>query len=170
MLLAELLLLESRTVKTLNGSTIKRSKYGVGKDIGGEVYLHRKYEDIIPDQEGLTKAKAVLAEKHPDFKYNTLKFSKAGFTFFASPDFDTVDEPTPGKYIRVLADGTAKAGETKSIWHHKWLWVKDDYTGFDVDEAYRRSKAWLTIPDIDFARIGSKAIWERDYVPRIPKY
>lgn len=36
-------------LKTLNGSVIKRSKYGVGKEIGGKIYLHRNYaEDVIP--------------------------------------------------------------------------------------------------------------------------
>lgn len=157
-------LFENRVAKTEKGTAIKRSKYGVGKDIGGEIYLHKQYESVVPDQEALKAAKAKLG----DFKYNVLKFDKKGnFTFFNSPDFDTVDEPTAGKYVRVGQDGTLKHGETKSIWHHKWLWVKDDYKGFNVDESFKRSQAWLKVPNIDFARIGSKDFWEKNVVPHI---
>ena len=157
-------LFENRVAKTLKGSTIKRSKYGVGKDIGGEIYLHKQYESVVPDQEALKAAK----EKLDGFKYNVLKFDKNGnFTFFNSPDFDTADEPVAGKYVRVGQDGKLKEGETKSIWHHKWLWVKDDYKGFNVDESFKRSQAWLKLPDIDFARIGNKDFWEKNVVPHI---
>ena len=161
-------LYENRALKTIKGSIIKRSKYGVGKDIGGEIYIHKQYESIVPDQKSLVEAKALLKKERPDFKYNCLKFAKDGtFTFFSSPDFDTADEPTAGKYVRVPLNGILKDGETKSIWHHKWLWVKDDYKGFNVDASYKRSQAWLKIPDIDFARIGSKEFWEKNVVPLI---
>jgi hypothetical protein len=156
-----------RTAQTEKGTIIKRSKLGVGKDIGGSIYLHRNYENHVPDQVALSRAKKVLGKNHPGFDYNALKFSKNGnFTFFKSPDFDTVHEPTVGEYITVT-DGKSKAGKSKSIWHHKWLWVKDDYKGFDVDQSHKRSQSWLKIPKIDFARIGNRAIWEQQYVPRI---
>lgn len=162
------LLVEEKALKTLKGSPIKRSKLGVGKDIGGEIYLHRQYESEVLNQAALGKAKAALAENYPAFKYRALKFDKAGrFTFFEAPDFDTADEPTPGNYITVTPDGKAKPGSTKSIWHHKWLWVKDGYKGFDVSTSFERSKKWLALPDIDFSRIGSKEVWERDVVPLI---
>lgn len=158
------ILVESRVLKTQKGSPIKRSKLGVGKDIGGEIYLHRNYEKDIPDQEGLKKAKAALGK----FKYNALKFSKDGtFTFFSSPDFDTADEPVAGKYVKVSPEGKTKESETKNIWHHKWLWVKDDYKGFDVDESFKRSQSWLKLPDVDFNRIGNKDFWEKNVVPMI---
>jgi hypothetical protein len=151
-------------VKTLKGSVIKRSKYGVGKDIGGEIYLHKNYESVVPDQAALSAAKKKLGS----FKYNVLKFDKSGnFTFFNSPDFDTADEPTAGKYVRVSADGSIKEGETKSIWHHKWLWVKDDYKGFDVAESIKRSQAWLKIPDVDFSRIGNREFWEKTVASKL---
>lgn len=164
--LKDILTEEVKVLKTLNGSPIKRSKLGVGKDIGGEIYLHRSYEKLIPDQAALSHAKEILKASFPTFKYNVLKFSKVKFTFFSSPDFDTADEPTAGSYVTVIGD-TAKAGKTASIWHHKWLWVQDSYPGFDVEAAYHRSAKWLKLPNIDFSRIGNKAIWERDYVPLI---
>ena len=156
-----------RTAKTQRGTVIKRSKLGVGKDIGGAIYLHRDYEGHIPDQEGLLRAKQVLDRNHPGFKYNALKVAKDKFTFFNSPDFDTAHEPVAGNYITVSGD-KSKAGNTSQIWHHKWLWVKEGYRGFDVDASHRRSLAWLKIPNIDFARIGNKEFWESKYVPKIP--
>jgi hypothetical protein len=156
-----------RILRTQNGSPIRRSSLGVGKLIGGETYLHRQYEDHVPNQNALTNAKNVLAKNHPGFDYNCLKFDRHGkFTFFNSPDFDTAHEPVAGKYVTVL-DNNSKAGETKAIWHHKWMWVKDDYKGFDVDKSFERSKKWLALPNIDFRRIGNKELWEKEYVPKI---
>ena len=42
------LLQETRVLKTQKGSAIKRSKFGVGKVIGGRIYLHRNYVDRLP--------------------------------------------------------------------------------------------------------------------------
>lgn len=154
-------------IKTEKGTAIKRSKLGVGKDIGGEIYLHRDYEHLVPDQEALAKAKHTLATNHPDFKYNTLKFDKNGnHTFFHSPDFDTAHEPTAGNYVRVSGD-TTKTGSTSNILHHKWLWVNDDYKGFDVNASMNRSKKWLALPNIEFSRIGNKKVWDNEYAPKI---
>jgi hypothetical protein len=154
-------------LKTQNGSAIKRSALGVGKDIGGAIYLHRNYEGQIPNQPAFEHAKRTLAKNHPEHNYNVVKFDKEGkFTFFNSPDFDTAHEPTAGKYVTVKGK-ESKASETKSIWHHKWLWVKDDYSGFDVDQSFNRSKSWLQLPNINFSRIGSKKVWDEEYVPKI---
>jgi len=53
------------------------------------------------------------------------------------------------------------------IYHHKWLFVADDYGGFDVDESKRRSLAWMSLPDIDKSRIGRKSYWEDHVLPRL---
>ncbi len=42
-------------------------------------------------------------------------------------------------------DSKVKKGHSNYIWHHKWLWVKDDYTGFDIEESYRWSEKWLAV-------------------------
>ena len=43
-----------------------------------------------------------------------------------------------------LETGEIKEGYSNTIYHHKWLFVKDDYTGFDIDESYEWSKEWLS--------------------------
>ena len=53
------------------------------------------------------------------------------------------------------------------IYHHKWLFVKDDYDGFDVEESKTRSRAWMALTDIDRTRIGKKSYWEGTVVQRL---
>lgn len=134
------------TLKTYKGSPIKRSsKYGVGKEIGGDIYFHKFYaEDIVPENI-LTTAERVLEEEYPDFKYNCMRYSpKTGaISFQESPDFDTAREPIVGDYVTVFPDGTVKTGHSNYIWHHKWIWVQNDYPGFDVADSWEWSREWL---------------------------
>lgn len=133
--------------KTLKGSPIKRSKYGVGKLIGGQIYLHKDYAlDVIP-KDVWEKALKVLANTNSDFEYNCVMYdAKTGnVRFDEAPDFDTAREPVVGNTLTVKPDGTTKAGYSKYIWHHKWIWVKNDYQGFDVNESKAWSQKWLGI-------------------------
>jgi hypothetical protein len=149
-----------KILKTKKGSVIKRSKYGVGKLIGGSLYLHRNYLNSLPGEIG----KRVLDAESTinGFEYNALKIGKDNVTFISSPDFDSSNEPTVGNYVVVKNDGTTRTGSSKSIWHHKWLWVKDDYSGFDVMDSFERSMKYLKL-DIDFSRIGNKKFWDSNY-------
>ena len=152
-----------RKLKTQKGSIIKRStKYGVGKEIGGKLYIHKKYEYIIPHIEAI---KAFVKKHSPGFSddsYNVISYDKINeaYSFIEAKDFDTADEPTVGTYRLACINGAhVVRGYSNSIYHHKWLFVKDDYEGFDVQESFDRSKAWLRIPNIVFSKIGSKVYW-----------
>jgi len=152
-----------KVLKTQNGSIIKRSsKYGVGKDMGGFLYLHAAYKDRLPDD--FNHYEKALHTQFPKFDYNIIKYGKGGVTFLKSPDFDTAEEPTITEFVTVKPDGSAKAGTSKTIYHHKWLFVDDDYQGFDVEKSYQRSANWLKIPNIDFKRIGSSQEFWQDYL------
>lgn len=148
----------------------KRSKrFGVGKEIGGAVYVHRQYEGVLPEE--VTEAKRALPD---DFDYDVVKFdlqSKAT-SFIRSADFDTAHEPTVGQSIRVAHDKSIKRTDPSSdpfIYHHKWLFVSDDYTGFKVQASIRRSQQWLALDDIDTRRIGRRSYWEQHVIPRLAK-
>lgn len=134
-------------LKTLKGSVVKRSpKYGVGKEIGGQIYFHKNYVDqVCPDLYSV--ALEILQKERPDFEFNCLMYDKKKpetLRFDEAPDFDTAREPMPGKMIAVNTS-TYELTERYSnqIWHHKWLWVLDDYEGFDVQASYEWSKTWL---------------------------
>ena len=53
------------------------------------------------------------------------------------------------------------------IYHHKWLFVADDYDGFDVEESKSRSDAWLALPQVDKSRIGRACYWHTHVVRRL---
>ena len=161
------------TVRTMKGTPIKRSSWGVGKDIGGFVYFHKMYLNAIPESrqaivwDAYNKIHEVNGDE-PEFNVIKVSKDKPIVSFISSPDFDTEPEPTVGSYINVNTDNdTIKSGKSNSIWHHKWLWVKDDYTGFDVQESMERSKQWLQQKDVDFSRIGKREFWDKTVASKL---
>lgn len=133
------------TYKTLKGSVVKRSKYGVGKQMGSQVYLHKDYvSDVIP-KKVWENALKVLDDADSGFEYNCVMYdTKTGnVRFDEAPDFDEAREPIVGDTITVKPDGTVKRGHSNYIWHHKWLWVKNDYQGFDINQSKAWSNKWL---------------------------
>lgn len=149
----------------------------IGKVIGGEQYVHKSCERVLP-QEQLAAAKKHLPE---GFEYTAVKHNKkeGTFSFIHSHDFDTSPEPTVGDSIKVHPDGTTKLTKMSNppkIWHHKHQWVGSDYKGFDVEESKARSKHWIGVVDKMkeqdpkiYARIGSKKFWDDNVVPRLNK-
>lgn len=159
-----------RWQELLESKLPRRWRGNVGKSIGNAVYAHRNYETEIIPHDVLANA-----QQHLDgFDYNIVKYvPKTGaVTFIQSPEFDSTPEPAVGDMLLVKPDGTTKGMSPSGdpwIYHHKWLFVKDDYPGFDVDESKQRSAAWMGLPDIDYRRIGKKSFWEKFVVPNIPQ-
>lgn len=156
-------------VRTEKGTVIKKSpKYGVGKQVGNTIYLHKSVEDKLPS-EILINAKDKLLN---DFNYTIVKYdqSNGNITFIQSPDWDTSDEPIVGDAILIRGDGTErfiKEKKTPQIYHHKWLFVNDNYNGFNTEESKERSRSWLKVPNIEFNKIGYKNYWDTNVVPHI---
>lgn len=145
----------------------RSKKYGVGKEIGGATYLHRQYEALLG--QAVANAKTHLPE---DFDYTVVKFcEKTGVvSFIASPDFDAAPEPVVGNSIAIRPDGSLSRRKQLAdpyIYHHKWLFVADDYQGFDVEESQRRSLAWMSLPDVDRRRIGRQSYWAEHVLNRL---
>ena len=145
----------------------KRSaRFKVGKEIGGAVYVHKQYESLLP--EAVQKAKLFLP---PEFSYTVVKFQMSDQTvsFIQSTDFDSADEPIVGDLYTIKADGSKSFRRKLAdpwIYHHKWLFVADDYKGFDVEASKARSRQWLRLPEIDFTRIGKRSFWTEQVVAR----
>jgi hypothetical protein len=140
--------------------------YKVGKDIHGEVYVQKQYENQFP-KALLDKAKSVLPS---NFKYDVVKFAlKTGtFSFIISKDFDTNEEPSVNGGITVKQDGSSKTFSDHGwIYHHKWMFVGDDYKGFDVDGSKKRSLEWVKLPNIDKSRIGQWEYWNKNVLQRL---
>jgi len=135
-----------QVLRTKRGSKVARYKGGVGKFIGGMVYLHRNYaQEVIPSDVWETALK-VLDSEYPGFAYNAVVYDlkKRMVRFVQAPDFDQAREPHVGQYVSVFSDGSTRQGHSNSIWHHKWLWVRPDYKGFDVKKSMEWSEFWLS--------------------------
>ena len=139
--------------------------YGVGKEIGGAIYVHRRYESCL--------GPAVQAAKNslPSwFEYTIVKYrtDTGSVSFVHSPDFDTNPEPTAGAVCVVHPGGSTRLIPPPAdpfIYHHKWLFVKDEYPGFDVAASKRRSLAWMGLPSADRTHIGRRSYWVREVLP-----
>ena len=114
----------------------------------------------------------VIGKIPSDFEYTVIKHNEmnGNVSFIHCPDFDEAEEPSTGDYAVVKADGTVslhKSLEDPYIYHHKWLFVADDYEGFDVAASQARSLAWLALDDVDKSRIGRASYWHQNVVPRL---
>lgn len=145
----------------------RTSKFGIGKDIGGAVYLHRTYEHKLGH--AIAAAKTKLPS---DFDYQIVKYDYRtnAVSFVQCEDFDSAPEPTVGDIVTVDAEGTVRRRRPPrdpEIYHHKWLFVAEDYDGFDVEASRQRSLAWMRLEGIDRKRIGRKSFWDQYVVPRL---
>lgn len=156
--------------KWLNENEIPtpHSKWGVGKLIGGKVYIHKEYENNIP-LDILNFAKSKLPKT---FIYNLLSYElKTGnITFTWSLDFDSSNEPIISNQYLVKRDGTIKLIKQSSdpwIYHHKYLWVKPSYSGFDYKKSQEHSKKWMSLKNIDKSKIGKLSYWKNNILNKL---
>ncbi len=91
-------------------------------------------------------------------------------SFIHSADFDSADEPTVGDLYTIKVDGSASFRRQLAdpwIYHHKWLFVAEDYKGFDVESSKDRSRHWLALDVIDFRRIGRRSFWHENVASQL---
>lgn len=141
--------------------TLKRYKNKVGKHVAGSIYLHRDYVgELFPE----------LADKInsiTDVKFNLLKIPKRDsvrekyISLVHCTEFNYANEPRVGVIYRYeFGKGIVKQRDYSSyVYHHKWLWVKDDYNGFDVQEQKDRSEMYKKL-NPPSNRIGSYRVWK----------
>ena len=142
-------------------------RYGVGKEIGYATYVHREYEHLLGDT--VAWAKRHLPEH---FSYTVVKLNGRtdAVSFIDCPGFDCEDEPVITAIIVVSADATVQRRSLPAdpyIYHHKWLFVADDYLGFDVAASKERSRQWIGLGGVDRSRIGRLSYWQEVVVPRL---
>lgn len=135
---------------------MNRSKYGVGKLIYGNLYVHKDCINAINDEQ--IRNDIYYSMKEFTNQYNVIRYNVADktCTFIIVNDFDTANEPLPDYYY---TDQKTIAG--RQIWHHKWMMVSDEYKGFNIDNAKRRSQIWTnTMKDLDYRKIGNPKYWD----------
>ena len=129
------------------GSKINRHQWLVGKYIGEQMYVHRDYAHLVIPGEWLQ----MLAETASAIKFKVVcvMYDRKARTIRgdSSEDFDTAREPHPGWQLTVHRNGKWELPDKPSmtIWHHKWLWVMDDYRGFNTKKSIQWSDTYSPI-------------------------
>lgn len=147
---------------------MERYKNNVGKRIGGAVYFHRLYlKEMIPT---VPPVAADLIRTLIPEGFNIVKFvPKKTLSIILSPDFDTAKEPRVQEvytyhYEHDVWSYHSYFNDNPPIYHHKWVFVKDDYTGFDVEDAKLRSSyidAEMSRRKINRSKIGYLKYWQK---------
>jgi hypothetical protein len=151
---------------TLTHFGLERQK-PVGRLLGTRWQAHRNYIKSVVPEPVLMVAEQTAREHCPAilrlanaFQFNTADRSLA---FDYSPDFDFTDEPMLAASFTVYQDGMHQfvpVSEDPLIWMHKWLWVADDYKGFNVIESIRRSVSLChAIPVDEQRRLHRRTAW-----------
>lgn len=139
----------------------------IGKRVGSCIYAHKQYETEIVPVNVLKKAKRLLKTIYCGNTYTCIKYDKKtnNITFQWSSTFDRWDEPKIDKCFLVKADGTSRILPDKKdpqIWHHKWMWVADNYEGFNVEKSKERSKQWEPhVTKEEKSKIGTLSFWNK---------
>jgi len=141
--------------------TLKRYKNKIGKHVAGNIYLHRNYVgEIFPEL-------VDKIENITDVNFNLLKIPRRSelrskyIYLVQCMEFDYANEPRVGIiYTYEFGKGITKQRNYSSyVYHHKWMWVKDDYDGFNVQEQKDRSEMYKKL-NPPSNRIGSYRVWK----------
>jgi hypothetical protein len=151
------------------------AKTGVGKFIGGRVYFHKNYVDRFMSDPVFCKGYDFLERactKEPEIISYEIKTGIVSFIWCS--DWDEAPEPSISgrvvyneKLVHLL-DTRNFHDSNPFIYHHKWLFVSDNYKGFDVEESKKRSLQWMALKP-DCRKIGRKKYWEEVIIPQLEK-
>lgn len=148
-----------------------RHSCGVGKKIGSNVYFHKDYMHLFPQ---VSVAVQKFKKKFPNIAYHIIRLNERTeeICFIVCPGFDTEDEPVVNQVLNLSKDVLGHYGKNSNqpVYHHKWMFVADDYAGFDVGASKQRSIAWKSIIGKDASvssRIGYKRYWDELLTTRL---
>lgn len=151
-------------LRTLKGSKIWYSRYGVGKMVGSRVYVHINSRFGIIPMDVWDKAMQILTNNDwsPGMFYTLCYDLKKPhiIRFDVCDGFLTEREPMVGWMVFVDTEtGLVWCKYNRQIYHHKWLWVPEGFLGFDTHESYEWSKNWLSkLPEV---ASGYQHKWEK---------
>lgn len=168
-----------------------------GKYFNQSVYVHKDYAHLVK-QIDMSIVDEYASELPSDFDYNLIRYDrseKKGFvciSFINLVNFDSADTPLVGDAYHVKGYGYAhinnrfkrlkfiRMKNDPQIKIHKWLYVPQDYKGFDWNKAVEYSERWTKFnrhaPQklsewIKFLKDAKQPIekWHKSYLPTEPK-
>lgn len=147
----------------------KRKEGSNMKKIGGAIYIHRSNIDTL-NQEQLElvweRLEQLAKTDYPCNSYEVIKIKGGTVSFIECEGWDELREPIVGNAYNVKPDGsvklTKKREKNPQIYHHKWMFVADDYDGFDVEKEKEWSKKWQSVvPKGLSSSLGSIDNWKK---------
>lgn len=148
----------------------KYSKYGIGKNMGSQVWVHKNYVTKIMTEKEFKEFSSYFPN---DFDYEIIRWEekKNEIAFIECKDFNESNEPIVGRVQRIQKIDTdyiihkeTKPHKDPAIYHHKWMFVEDDYKGFNTLESKKRSVQWKSILGVNkevSSKIGKKSYWDQ---------
>lgn len=116
----------------------------IGKKMLDCLYIHKSAIDTLKEEEFNLYLQKLQYIDDFDFEIVKISLKKEEVSFIKSDDWDTQNEPSVGDSICVKKDNSIrKTKGSNLIYHHKWMFVKDSYTGFSVEESKKRSESWM---------------------------
>lgn len=138
-----------------------------GKRVNG-IYMHRSVANKY-----LSNDISQFINRLPSwFKFDiVVKNIDGSYSFVSVPDWNSAPEPQRMPYpefqnnitsIKVPSNNDQlKSSKDTQIYHHKWQFVLDNYTGFNRNESILRSLLWTTAALPTFrSKIGRKDYWD----------
>ena len=130
-------------IRTASGRPLVRYFKGVGQLHKNTILLQKNYcSEVIPFLE-FKSALENLQKNYPLFQYECVSYNPRTqeIQFYSCPEFDSADTPMlKQSFIHSPKRKKLKYGECLRPIYHKWMLVKDDYLGFNVQEAYELSR------------------------------
>lgn len=150
-----------------------------GKRVGQYLYIHTSAIESLPEniRDNISYYSKLLKERYNFDCYDVLKIGikSPTISFIQTIGWDDLPEPFITKVYKVATNGSITFHDyTKQniIYHHKWMFVDPNYTGFDIDESKKRSE-WETHEHVIKMRkkdptfkskIGKYSFWKENVV------
>jgi hypothetical protein len=142
----------------------------VGKQMRESIYFHKSYLHLFPRE--VQDAVKFLPK---NLEFNIIKFTpkENSISFILSPDFDESYHPKIVQSAKLNLNNKSipvkifRYKNNVKIYHHRWLFVKDEYEGFDVGKDKRWSDLWSRVPHLNHTKYGTLKYWESITLPRI---
>ena len=132
------------------------------KKVGSIIYIHiSNIKELSEEHQGLIKDTIEFLPL--DFTPEVIKIHKDyKISYIESRDWNTSEEPSVGDSYLVDVNGIIKLTKAKGqIYHHKWMFVSEDYKGFDVEKSRKRSETWdRLVPKELKCKIGYRNFWK----------
>lgn len=132
--------------------------------------VDKKIKNMIADAERVFR-KVIGMKDFMEVEIVKVDVKNNKVSFIKSPDWDIAREPLVGDAYMIdlnenapLRKRTVKITKSKGqIYHHKWMFVADDYQGFDIEESKKWSEKWQSVIPAERgikSRIGYKKYWD----------